>query len=257
MKRTIIAVCLLSMVSGFALAEDFAPSVLMQPDVSQVPGRHIDIMGLAPGMSVEAARAVLTELQGSEPKQRLQQTRIHEGSVSVTSTPYVASLEALSGSEWLGVQFSGASSGNSIVLVQRDVRYQSVAEAPIFDQFINSLVEKYGTPTFQREGMEGSILMWTYKEGTSAPCDPSGNPQCLAPESAFNMLSEAAKHYDVVIYAAVVRALTDRNRVSKFKMSSTDLELKLAADQADVAGLQSALVQSVTASESNAESPHL
>jgi hypothetical protein len=60
---------------------------------------------------------------------------------------------------------------------------------------------------------------------------------------------------DLVVYAAIGRAMADDTRVEQFRMSSADLRIKRAADKADKAGLQPALEAAVAAANASAPKP--
>lgn len=255
MKLTnLLALCALLLSPGVN-AQDIDPQVLKSPQPSQVEGRNIDILGLMPGMGLEEARSAMSNFLAMEPNESEAQTHVFEGSVSIASMPYVEWLYGSKGSENLEAKFSGIGSGNQLVLVRRDAEYGKVDEAPLFDAFIASLLEKYGEPSFRDDRAVGSQLMWTYKNGAAAACDPTGDHQCLEPENAITLLDQAAQSYDVIVSATVLRARADDARVSMFKMRSTDLSVVQATGEADQLGLQPALDAAVAQSTRDAPVP--
>lgn len=238
-------------------AEDVAPPVLIEATHSVVPGRIIDIRGLVPGMTPAEVRPILADILGAPPHESMEKTVLSGAGTMVTGTPYTRSMSSHIDDEKIEAFFSGVSSGNQLYLVHREVDFRrSRSDAPLFDDFVAALVAKHGTPSFRKDGASVTHIMWTYKDGQVAPCDPDGTPQCLQPDSAITYLPEIAQTYDVVIYAAVARERGDE-RVALMKMSSADLVLKNAADQADRAGLRPALDAAIAAEAANAPKPIL
>lgn len=254
---SILAACALALTISAAHAEDIVPEVLMQPAISSVPGRAIDIRGLLPGMTPADARPVLSEILGTEPSEGLERTALRESGQTVTGIPFIKWLSGTVGSEETSVMFSGVSSGNQAVLITREAEYRRGEEAPLFDEFVSSLVEKYGEPAFRKDGYNGTAVIWTYKDGQPATCLPNDTPQCLEPASAFSNLNATSKYFDVIVYALVGKGSADDTRVGRFRISSTDLSIKVTADEADEAGLRRALEAALAEAAANAPKPVL
>lgn len=254
---TIIAACGMLLATSSAHADDIVPDVLMQPAQSSVPGRAIDIRGLVQGMSIEEARAALVAADAGALRERTYSTSLSSKGHIVRSAPYVKWLGIGGDTDKLSATLSGISSGNQITLINRHGDYRNDREAaPLFDDFVDALVDKYGDPSFRRDGASVTHLMWTYKDGEPAPCDPDGTPQCLPPESAFSYLPERAEFFDVILAAKVGRE-RGHDRVLAFQLSLTDLSIKAAADIADEAGMRPALDAAIAESAANAPKPSL
>lgn len=258
MKLTyVLAACAMLLTTPAVHAEDIAPDVLMQPIEASVPGRIIDIRGLLPGMTPAEARPLLADILGAEPRESYEKTALREAGQTVTGTPFIKWLSGEVGSEKTSVMFSGVSSGNQAVLITREAEYRRGEEAPLFDEFVSSLVEKYGEPAFRKDGYNGTAVIWTYKDGQPATCLPNDTPQCLEPASAFSNLNATSKYFDVIVYALVGKGSADDTRVGQFRISSTDLSIKVTADEADEAGLRRALEAALAEAAANAPKPVL
>lgn len=256
MKRNaIFATCLFVLFASTTFAQDVVPEILMGAAQSSVPGRKIDIRGLVPGMSADEARAALASISGTAAEETTTSTTISSNGIMVRSVPYARALWVDHDGERLSARLSGLSSGNQTVFVQREADYRNTdRQAPLYEPFLASLLEKYGTPSFRKDGRSVTYLIWSYKDGQPAPCDPTGTPQCLEPEVAFQYLPQQAEAYDVIVYAAIGRE-TGSDRVAIFKLSSTDLSIKWTADEADAAGLRPALDAALA--EARAKAPKL
>lgn len=252
----ILAASILAATTSMACAQDISPNVLLEANQSSVPGRAIDIRGLVTGMSTEEALAAMVDLGGviDEGKER---TALSSNGVTVTGTPFTKWLSVnVDGDRTVG-WFSGVSSGNQLTLLQREADYrQDRDNAPLFDPFIASLLEKYGEPSFRKDGREVSYFMWTYKDGRPAACDPNGTPPCVEPETAKHYLHELAALYDVIVFAKVGRK-SGEDRLLIFELSATDLSIMDAAAKADEAGLRPALEAAISAATTSAPKPSL
>lgn len=254
---SILAACAMALAISTAYAEDIVPDVLIQATQSSVPGRIIDIRGLVPGMSVEEARTALAAIDGTAIQESLSSTVLSTRDHMVRGVPYTKWLTLQNGSDTLSASFSGISSGNQITLVKREADYRGSQDAaPLFDPFIAALVEKYGEPTFRKDGVEVTYMFWTYKDGSAAPCDPNGTPQCMEPETAFPMLPEQAEAFDVMLSAKVGRQ-RGSDHLLIFTLALTDLRLKVEADEADEAGLRPALEAAIAGAAAGAPKPAL
>lgn len=252
MKLTsILAVCAIALTASTAHAEDIVPEVLMQPAVSSVQGRDIDLRGLLPGMSVEEARVVLTDILGSPPRESMGRTVLSADGVTVRGTPFTEWLSGEINGEKITTMFSGVSSGNQLILASREGEYRDRTSAPLFDDFIAGLLEKYGEPSFRRDMFNGAAMVWTFKDGQPVPCEASGTLQCPIPSTMVE--ERSSQNFDVIVFAAVESSLHDRVRA--FRLSSTDQSITVAADEADDAGLRPALEAALAEAVANAPQP--
>ncbi|KQN74798.1 hypothetical protein [Devosia sp. Leaf64] len=255
--RSILATVAIALLASAAAAQDIVPEVLLQPAQSSVPGRTIDIRGLVTGMSVEEARSAFADLGGDAPNENTSSFVLSGKGQTVQSAPYTSVLYQGDETDQLSAKFSALSSGNQITLVAREADYRRAPEAaPLFDDFVSALVAKYGEPSFRKDGREVTYLRWTYKDGLPVPCYPEGTPQCLEPQSAMMMLPQQAEAFDVIVSAMVGRKRGEDSLIA-FKLALTSLELKLAADMADEAGMRPALEQAIAAAAANAPKPKL
>ena len=255
--RSILATAAIALFASAALAQDIMPDVIMEPAHSSVPGRTIDIRGLVTGMSVQEARSVFTALGDAAPNENTSSFVLSGKGQMVKSAPYTRVLYIGDESDRLSATFSALSSGNQITLVEREGDYRRAPEAaPLFDEFVSALVAKYGEPSFRKDGREVTYLRWTYKNGLPVPCDPEGTPQCLEPQSAITMLPEQAETFGVILSAMVGRKRNEEQLIA-FKLALADLDLRLAADRADEAGMRPALEEAIAAAAANAPKPVL
>ena len=255
--RSILATAAIALFVSSTAAQEIMPDVLRQPNISSVPDRVIDIRGLVTGMSLKEARSVFAALGNEAPNENTSSFVLSDKEQMVKSVPYTRVLYQGDETDRLSATFSALSSGNQITLIAREADYRRAPEsAPLFDEFVTALVAKYGEPTFRKDGREVTHLRWTYKNGQPAPCDPEGTPQCLEPQLAITMLPAQAEAFDVVLTALVGRQ-RDADKLIAFKLALTDLELKLAADLADEAGMRPALDDAIAAAAANAPKPVL
>lgn len=139
-------------------------------------------------------------IEGSVPNENLSKTALSVSGTTVTGTPYRRSMSSRTDGETIEAFFLGVSSGNQAYLMRREVDYRTRSDqAPLFDAFVDALIEKHGTPSLRKDGSAVTHLMWTYKNGHPAPCNRDGQPQCLEPDSAISDLPELARTYDLVL----------------------------------------------------------
>jgi hypothetical protein len=257
LKAAILIACMLAVMHLPTSAEDAVPEVLMEAAVSTVGNRRIDILGISPGMTVEQVRAALDASVEGEVEEDLQRTVLSHSGIRVTGSPFIRQLAVETEQEEIEIEFSGISSGNQAILVKRDAIFEDPTSAPIFDDVVASLVEKFGEPSIASERMDQTTMLWMFKDGNPARCQRQGTPQCLDPESALMVAEQSLQYFDVIVFAAVRRSDAASDRVGILRQSSTDVAIAVAAEAADVAGLQPALDAAVASSIAGATQPRL
>ena len=253
--RSLMTAAVLFAAVPVAGAENVMPEVVYEPEISSVPGRAIDLRGMVPGMAAQDVRNILRDILGAEPRETTERTVLSGSGVMVTGAPFTKWLAGTVDDEKITAMFSGISSDNRLVMIEREASYGDSASAPVSEDFLAGLTEKYGEPSFRKEVADATGLFWTFKDGRLVPCDDEGRTRCVNPTVAFTNLESAAADFDVIIFAAVGKSGVDGVRVSRFWLSATDLDIKVAADSADEEGLRPALEAAVAESYANAPKP--
>lgn len=203
-------------------------------------------------MTLAEARLSLETIFGVELNEMQERTSVREAGVTVTSVPFVKMLSGVDATESMMAMFTGGGSGNQVVYLDRTTEYEQGEEAPLFDEFLTSVVSKYGEPTQRRDRADTSSLIWTFKHGELVSCEYRAVPQCLPPQSAISNIAGSSEFFDVILFVQATRSRTDRERVGAFNISSIDLSIAAEAKYADEAGLRAVLGEAVEASRANA-----
>ena len=119
------------------------------PVSAAYPGVSLDILGIKPGMSLEAVKRILVTHYKSRPRSIPQKARLsYKGIVYLSSQPYVSQLveQKKDGSDRIAVIFGNPVIGNTVIGVVRILQF-SGSTAPEISQLMLALKNKYGPET--------------------------------------------------------------------------------------------------------------
>jgi hypothetical protein len=134
------------------------------PDVS------LDILGVKPGMSLDAARKALIANYHVQPASQSASMSLTYRTVNMSSQTYVTSLtvhDKQGGS--MKVHFGTPATGNTVVQVDRVIMFPDVKKAPTVAAVRAALDKKYGPESWSDS--HGAYLFWAFdKSGHASPC---------------------------------------------------------------------------------------
>ncbi len=145
------------------------------PMAATVAAVNVDIVGIKLGMSLaEVKRA----LQAHSPAMRIDETRGIVNNVAATDyLSWVIARGAQRGSDGsgdaIGVQFPPPPNAHRAHFVERFTGFQA-NQYPLFETLKQALVQKYGTPSFQSEG----VILWTFNAAGAQVVDNNVNARC-------------------------------------------------------------------------------
>ncbi len=164
----VIAIALIWTSSAFA--EQMTIKKTANPIAVAYPGVSIDILGVKPGMSVDAVKKVLIANYHSQPTSTSALTSMTYRTVNVSSQTYVTSLKVQDkhgGS--MTVYFGGPATGNTVVEVDRVLVFPDVKKAPTVAAVRAALDKKYGPESWTTA--HGAYIKWAFgKSGHTRSC---------------------------------------------------------------------------------------
>lgn len=182
------ALCL----TAAAHAQPYEPALLLQPALTSVENRAVDVLGFNTGMTRAEVLDAYAGLRGMELKTRETAITANMNGARVETTRYVDRLEggykADGMDEYFAFSFSGPASGNQLVWMTRAVRYETMS-APAAETVFASLASKYGEPTGRSQRATMTTMEWLYQGGRAHKAN------CLLSEKGYllNMLSAYAE----------------------------------------------------------------
>jgi len=173
LAASILAPCL---ASAALAAEMVVPAVkTVAPVVQSFPGRSVDVLGVAPGMTESEIRAILAEkLPGTSVKAPQIKVGIEYKGVRAVLDKFVGELEASSENDHIKAVLSSPISDSRAIIVRRDLSYKDVMQAPTVASMIEALKTKYGKPSLENKGARVTQLEW-YLTGKNDHICPTGS----------------------------------------------------------------------------------
>lgn len=107
-----------------------------------------DILGIKPGMSVNAVKSAIASNYLGQPVSSSAEASYEYKSITMWSQPYTAELFGEKGpNDYIRVYFGTQTTGNTVVGMSRKLKFNNVLAAPTMKQIASALEEKYGPPT--------------------------------------------------------------------------------------------------------------
>lgn len=136
---------------------------------------NVDIVGIKLGMSFDEVKRAL---QAHSPTMRVDETRGIVNNVAATDyLSWVIARSAQRGSDGsgdaIGVHFPPPPNAHRAHFVERFTGFQA-NQYPLFETLKQALVKKYGTPSFQSEG----VILWTFNAAGAQIVDNNVNARC-------------------------------------------------------------------------------
>lgn len=239
--RIALAMTTALLVATAAMAAEYTPAVLLQPEPTLVEGRNLDILGITTGMTPDAVRAWYSETYPDETfNEAVTSIQIRHEGISVATVPFVNGLYTKSRSgghddkeatEEFRFSFTGPASGNQLVQARRIVSFPSAANAPFIDDVVAGLLQKYGEPTERDDKFNGVDLEWRFKSGAPHVCQYG----CMARDgyqigAIPDMAADSLDNGDLLLSIRVTRLSTEQ-RVKQIRADLIDMsKTKLAAN---------------------------
>lgn len=204
-----------------ALADQMTITQTAKPIEFSYPGVSLDILGIKPGMSVDAAQMAANSFYKSESEPFIPATTWPYSYKSITmfSQKYISRGMKVSrlNRDSLTIQFGSPATGNVVLAVTRVVFFNQKT-APTVKEMLSALVKKYG-PATSNDG-HGRLSWYFGKNGIIKTF--SGTGSCASPGDGLandeNFTMDDDKRFllqgvDVCIGAEVTSPTLDQSRV--------------------------------------------
>lgn len=225
-----------ALVVGFAAsalaADTIVPAKQMATPVAQsFPGRTIDLLGVAPGMTEDEARKVIAEKIPGKPVEAKKMTvGMEYKGIRVRLENFVGELSAINDSDNLRVVLSSPVTGSRAIIISRGTNYKDVTAAPTVNTAIDALKAKYGKPSLERKGDSIVRIEWylTDKGEYTCPTDKSRNVQycdygVAFERNDFDKEQKNAKAGFKMTLGATLYSLANSDRVASINMTLADV----------------------------------
>lgn len=253
MRRvTISALFFASMLS--ATAAQNSPTPPQKFESYSVSGLAVDMLGFqttTPAHTlIEALKKEYSgDNQSVEVQNSVQSYTVKGVSIKLPPVPGMAkayrAFPEKDESHELSFYFTGPSSGNYLVYMDRSVRYRDHLKSPTIESVVGQLTAKYGQPSqpVEKDLMGATYARWAYKNGEPVSCQKftCGWIRDLA---GYNMNSSALKSsrqekaIDYEIGVKIDAHFTDKSKVERISMSFLDVRAYGPAVEADLAELK-------------------
>lgn len=149
------------------------------PILPSYPGTSLDILGIKPGMSVNATKSKLKAFYGTEPSVSSWGYPFLSAGLSFRSQPYVVELRDqrtnANTDDSIIVTFSLPTTGDTVVSVDRTIDFVKKKSQPTVKQIFSALDKRYGKETGSRQAWSAA---WMFgKHGLLKHC-PNGHGEC-------------------------------------------------------------------------------
>lgn len=180
-KRVILAAVVTLLISASpALAEHLMTlTKTANPIMPSYPGTSLDILGVKPGMSVNATKAKLKAFYGTKPSVDKGGYYGSAAGLSLKSQPSIWVLRDQKSNadteDAIIATFSMPTTGVTVVAVDRTIDFKTEKSQPTVKQLFSALDKKYGKETGTKNARSAA---WMFgKKGLLKHC-PNGDSQC-------------------------------------------------------------------------------
>ena len=201
------------------------------PVSTRYPGTSLDVLGIRPGMNVDAVKRQLISFYKSAPRSTTDTVALDYRNIIVaTSQPYISSLtdHNKSGTDQITVQFGNEATGDTVISVERTLTF-SADTGPKFNGIRTALEKKYGVPTTSG-GADQPI--WLFGQNDRLKSCPRTGCSCsadLVRETGSSLATEIDDAKEVVstsghacVEATISRLLSDNLRASQLVVLLSD-----------------------------------
>lgn len=201
-----------------------------EPVQTTYPGLSLDILGIKPGMSVDATKAVLASFYGTAPNVNTITWSGGYNGIQMTAQPTVRTMSGVKSTNDItdstNVTFGAPSTGTTVVSVYRQIAFNTAKSQPTLDQTFAALEKKYGKESQPRTKADTYAVTasWVFgKSGhllnTCPGLGNSSNRQCYCPTDfdagnvkPFEFLLAQNKYLCILTVMSV--STEDTNRVT-------------------------------------------
>lgn len=222
-----------SLLASAARADQVILKPVGPPATYHPAGRAIDVLGITPGMTPDAVRAILEKQYGAVDTIQENLGLEYRG-VGVATQNYITRMTARKGGDDVTVWFATPTTGNAVVEVTRQMTYTAPADAPLLTQVRKDLTDHYGEPGFAGPAVgtgEIQLMAWSYKGDQPASCKASS---CRADFNDGLSVADMESYQravrrgnDLVIVGMLLASISDSTRVSSVVVTVSDSATKL------------------------------
>jgi hypothetical protein len=222
-------------ISSTALAETMTLTKSADPIPHTYPDHALDVLGIAPGMPLEDAKAKIVAEYGTDPAETRSSISLQYRSIPVSTDDYVSELKAKKDSDSITVYFGPPSTGNVVVGVERQVQYPDARNAPLVDSVVHQLEGKYGVVSGSSNLAETTIVQtWYYNSNALQKCAVYGCPFPAPPlqvNALQNYIQNIANGQHIILNTQIIRDNNDKTRVGWLYVRMSDESNKAKALQ--------------------------
>lgn len=156
------------------------------PVPANYPGVSLDILGIKPGMSLQAVEHIMASKYKSKPSATSGKADFVYKSIDMNSQPFVTDLSGGNNEDSIDVSLGTPATGNTVVGVSRVLQFsENPKTEPTLKAVYAALDKKYGpeTPPSRYWTGNGIEITWVFGEhGMRKSCTRSS---CYCPSSTF------------------------------------------------------------------------
>ena len=250
-KLVCAAILATALISMPTFASDVVPAnARIQVEPREIKGQALDLLGIVPGMTVQdfERRMNAHNIPGRIEREEGSVGGTING-VQIRTVSFVQRLlfttqltDKNNVSDHVNAVFSTPASGNRIMSLRRELNYHNAVEAPMFDEFLASIRNKFGNPSGQRNLAisQGVELMYVFQAGRIMPCQQMAGGSCPELSTIYSMQDLELFERASAIADYQINIIMQRNpqgRMNSLQMSVVDIGMRHRAMAADVAAI--------------------
>ena len=244
----LLALALLPPAPGVAraAATPIALTPVAKPAIYKPAGRPLELLGIAPGMTPDAVRDILTKAYGNAVVTQ-DDIGLDNRGVTAHSQPFISKIAAQRENDEIVVWFGTPTTGNGVVEVSRQLSFRDETAAPPMQQVRADLLERYGKPGFDGPAVgTGEVLLmaWSFNGDKPNPCPRSSCRAQLSEGLDVRNLPAYARSTkagnDLTIVATLLSGISDPSKASGIVVVLSDAATKFRTLDAAIAQLRTA-----------------
>lgn len=213
---------------------------IADPVATTFPGRSVDVLGVAPGMTVDAVTAAMAEkLPGAKKSIESVSIGMNYKGAEIRLQEYDAKILFAGSSDIMTVFFASPVIGSPVVGVIRNADFPDPFKAPTVAATVEALTAKYGKPSARRDDEKLLTLEWMLTGKGDFACPIMGSrklPLCPATASPaekdlHNALKAAKAEVKVAISASLFHK-ADADKLSSMTVVVDDFAKRLQGSDA-------------------------
>ena len=221
---------------------------LTSPPAAYKPGgRAINVLGITPGMTSDAARKVLEKEYGTVFVNQ-DNLGLADRGASVATQTFVNRMSANKGADQITVWFGTPTTGNGVVEVTRQVSYPSEADAPTLDKVRSDLIADYGKPgTDDRVFNTGEVqlLAWSFKGDKPSACLQASCRADLSEGLDVRNIPAYARAvkagHELTVVAILLAGISDPSHAAGIVVTMSDAATKMKSLESAITQMRTAL----------------